>query len=338
MISNQFANKNNTIKTLKCIENILKLCSELNAERIAVNLDYDNIRHYIHFKNVFQDVFKGKHISITFFLNKIVEITEREDIETILKLFHKSLLGGHLGGEKMHKTISKFYNWRNMQQDIKNFVKKCPTCEKTKTHTNTKVPMQISSLGEFLFDHVFIDFVGPKQQSTEGHKYIFTATCDLTKYLVAVPTDDCTALTAAQCLLEHIICRYNFPSRLISDNATSFTSRVIKELTNLFQIKKIFSTAYHPQANIVERTHRTINAYLRAFTTHNKDLWHKLLKYATFAYNNSVHITTGYTPHELAHGFKIRIPNHLTRQKITYNCTALTVHLETNTHIHTLSY
>lgn len=42
-------------------------------------------------------------------------------------------------------------------------------------------------------------------------------------------------------------------------------------------------------------------------------------KFATFAYNNSIHSTTGFTPHELAHGFKIQIPNQLTKPKLTYN-------------------
>lgn len=174
--------------------------------------------------------------------------------------------------------------------------------------------MQISSLGEIVFDHTFIDFVGPIPSTSTGNKYIFTATCDLTKFLVAVPTIDCSALAAANSLLEHVICRYNFPSRLISDNATSFTSQVIKELTQLFSIKKIFTTPYHSQSNIVERSHKTLNAYLRAFTATNKNQWDDLLKFATFAYNNTIHSTTGYTPHELVHGFKIQIPNHLTKK------------------------
>lgn len=152
-----------------------------------------------------------------------------------------------------------------------------------------------------------------------GNKYIFTATCDLTKFLVAVPTVDCTAVTAANCLLEHILCRYNFPSRLISDNATSFTSQVIKELTKLFAMKKIYSTIYWPSSNKIERNHRTLNAFLRAFTEKNKDNWDEILKYATFVYNNTVHTTTGYTPHELAHGFKIQIPNQLNKTKLSYN-------------------
>lgn len=198
-----------------------------------------------------------------------------------------------------------------MTENIKNYVKECAICEKTKVTTNTKIPMQISSLGELLFDHTFIDFMGPIPQTERGNKYIFTAICDLTKFLIAVPTPNCNALTAANCILENILCKYNFPSRLISDNATNFTSQIIKELTHLCAIKKKFSTAYHPQANLVERTHRILNAYLGAFTTNNRDQWDEILKYATFAYNNTVHSITGYTPHELAHGFRIQIPTQL---------------------------
>lgn len=180
--------------------------------------------------------------------------------------------------------------------------------------------MQISSLGDILFDHTYIDFVGPiNPPSSEGHKYIFTATCDLTKYMIATPTKDCSAITSAECLLEYILLKYNFPSRIISDNASNFNSKVIQELSKFLQIKKIFTTPYHPQSNIVERFHRTLNTYLKAFSSKNRDNWHDLLKYATFAYNNSIHTTTGYTPHELAHGFRISIPNHLFKPKISYN-------------------
>lgn len=225
---------------------------------------------------------------------------------------------GHFSTEKMLKTIRKFYVWKNMTTSVQEFVKGCKICEKTKVTTNTKIPMGISSTGEMLMDHIFIDFVGPIAESKNGNKYIFTANCDLTKFLVAVPTKDCTALTAAKCILENIICRYNFPSRLISDNATSFTSNVIKELTRLFEIKKIFSTRYHAQSNKVEKAHRFLSSFLKTFTK-DRDKWDENLKFATFAYNNTVHSTTGYTPHFLAHSFDIRIPNHLTRVKQTYN-------------------
>lgn len=106
---------------------------------------------------------------------------------------------------------------------------------------------------------------------------------------------------------------------MISDNQTSFVGQVIKSLAELFVIKKIQTTPYNPKANIVERSHRTLNAFFRAYTEKNRDTWDELLKYATFAYNNTIHSTTGYTPHELAHGFKLKIPNQLQKTKITYN-------------------
>lgn len=318
-ISNQFSNRNNESTLRQCINKILKICEENGAEKIAINLDYDNLKHYLFFKEVFKEVFASSNISTSIFQNKLLEIQERDDIEMILKLFHQSILGGHVGAQRMEKTISQFYKWKNMSVEIRDFVRKCPVCEKTKVHTNVKVPMQISSLGEVAFDHTYIDFIGPIATSVNGSKYIFCATCDLCKYIVCVPTKDSTALTAARCLLEHIILKFNFPSRLISDNATSFLSKVISELTKLFLIKKIFTTAYHPQSNISERANKSIIQYVRAFVGTNKNHWDELLKYAEFVYNNTIHSTTGFTPHALVFGFSIRIPNHLTKPKVTYN-------------------
>lgn len=123
-ISNQFSNKHNMGSTLDCIENILKICTEELAENIAINIDYDSIRHYIHFKKTFEEIFASTQISTTFFLNKIITLSEREDIDQILDLYHKSLLGVHLGIDRMQRTISKFYKWDNMSEDIKNYIKK----------------------------------------------------------------------------------------------------------------------------------------------------------------------------------------------------------------------
>lgn len=318
-ISNQFAN-GNVIGTAKTrITEIHKMCRDQQSENIAVNIHCDGMRHQLHVKNIFAETFNTNIISITMFTNSIIEIDNREDVDKILKLYHESLLGGHFGTEKMLQTMGQFYKWKNMEQDIKRYVKDCGICEKSKYTKNVKMPMQISSLGEMLFDHCYIDYVGPIAQSIDGYTSIFTATCDVTKLMIAVPTRDMTAETTAECLLEHVLLRYNFPSRIISDNAQSFNSNTIKEINKLLQIKKIFTTPYHPQSNIVERQHRSLNSYMRSFTQKNKDIWSRILKYATFAYNNSVHSTTGYTPHELAHGFRIQIPNSLIKPRPRYN-------------------
>lgn len=148
-ISNQFANKQNQTLTTECINDVYKICGEKFAERIAVNIDYDNLRHYIFFKEYFGEVFKNSEISITFYLNKIIELIEREDIDFILKLYHNNKLSGHIARDKMMKTIS----WNKMERDITDYVRRCPVCEKTKTITNTKIPMMISEPGTEAFEN-----------------------------------------------------------------------------------------------------------------------------------------------------------------------------------------
>lgn len=318
LISNQFSGINERNETKKCINEMMMIVINEQAQSIAINLDYDNVRHYFYFMETFKEIFRPLDTEVAIYLNKIVELKEREDIDKILKLYHDGALG-HVGSERLQKTLTRFFTWNGMSNDIKKYVKNCPTCEKTKTVRNTKIPMQITSLGEVAFDVVFCDFVGPIQPSSTGKKYIFTMTCDLTRMLIGIATEDSTALTAANCLLEHVILKYNFPSRLISDNATSFISQIIKELTKLFAIKKGLTCIYNPKANLVERSHRTLNAYLRAYCSKNKDNWDEMLKYATFAYNNSVQSSTQYTPHELVFGFKQEIPTHLTKPKLSYN-------------------
>lgn len=94
---------------------------------------------------------------------------------------------------------------------------------------------------------------------------------------------------------------------------------MLKRINALLKIKRVLTTVYHPNSNIVERQHRSLNTYLRAYVEENDTRWDKLLKYATFVYNNTVHTTTGFTPHELAHGFKIQIPTSISKSREPFN-------------------
>lgn len=321
ILGKKIQNERELERTKLTILNILTTSMKMNYEYIAINIEFKSAESYFNFKEIFKQIFKNSTIKTTFYLNKIIEITQISDINKILNTYHKSLLGGHVGFERMKNNIQRFYQWPTMNADIKKFIQDCKICEKTKTNRHTRSPMQITSTGEKLFDHVFIDFIGPiNPPSTDGHVYIFTAICDLTKYIVAVPTYDCTAITAAKTLVENVVLKFNVPQKLTSDNGTAFTSELFKEMAKLLKIKNIYTNAYHPQANMVERYHRTLNAFMRAFTQKNPDTWHTILNFATFTYNNTVNTTTGFSPNELAFGHMIEIPTNITNNKPTiYN-------------------
>lgn len=303
----------------KIIETILKYTLDNNKTNLAINIDFNDHTSYFTFKTIYRKVFHGSTTATTFYLNNVVTVTKVKDIDDILKMYHKSLLGGHVGVERMKNNIRRYYTWPSLTKDIKEFIKSCATCEKTKITTHTRSPMQITSVGIAPFDHVYIDFVGPiTPPSAEGHHYLFTMTCDLTKYAIAVPTVDCSAITTAKAFVENLILKFNIPTKVTTDNATNFTAETTKEISKLLKIKNIPTSPYHPNSNIVERWHRTLGTYMKAYIEKEPDTWHTTISYALFAYNNCVHTSTGYTPNELVFGHNIKLPTTI-KSKPVYN-------------------
>lgn len=77
----------------------------------------------------------------------------------------------------------------------------------------------------------------------------------------------------------------------------------MRELCKLIGVTHDFSTPYHHQTlGGVERNHRVLNEYLRAFER-NID-WDVQIKYFTYCYNTSFHTSLSYqyTPFELVFG------------------------------------
>lgn len=99
LMSTQYANKLNEKELKECIELMLKNCTDNSVGKMAINVDYDDLRHYLDFKDSLVDTFKNTNILTTLYLNRILFLNEREDVDKILELYHKSLLGGHNGTE-----------------------------------------------------------------------------------------------------------------------------------------------------------------------------------------------------------------------------------------------
>lgn len=127
---------------------------------------------------------------------------------------------------------------------------------------------------------------------------------------------DCTGITAAKALVDNVLLKFAIPELLTSDNGSAFIDEILREVTKLLKIKRILTTPYNPKANIVERFHKTLGAYLRAFTQKEPNHWHELLPFALFAYNYTVHTSTEFTPNELMFGSSIQIPTAILENKV----------------------
>ena len=98
-------------------------------------------------------------------------------------------------------------------------------------------------------------------------------------------------------------------------------SAVFKNICKILKIKKINTSAYHPQANLVERSNRELKTYLRQYVMGNHHVWDQHLPYFQFVYNTTVNGSTDYSPYELLYGHVARVPTsiHTINQNLNYN-------------------
>ena len=91
----------------------------------------------------------------------------------ILQENHDSILGGHLGMNKMYEAIKRHYQWPNMKSEIEEYVKACAKCQINKTlRPKKRAPMEITTRARHPFEKCALDIVGPMTETMAGNKYI----------------------------------------------------------------------------------------------------------------------------------------------------------------------
>ena len=115
---------------------------------------------------------------------------------------------------------------------------------------------------------------------------------------------DVTAHTVAHVLYHHYFYIFGTPLRLMMDNDLAFTSEVVQELCNLFGVKRVCTSTYHPQSNgAIERQHQTVIKMIGRLSQDEKANWPKHLPELIQAYNGMRSAITGYSPHYVLFGY-----------------------------------
>jgi hypothetical protein len=141
--------------------NLKQFCKEDDIKQLATNklcqadnLEWETARLMIRY------IFRQTDIAILICTGE-VEYTKEEKLN-ILKQFHDSKLGGHLGENKTIKKIQNQFIWKNMKSGVKNYVKNCTSYQKNKiTNRHVKQPLAITSTSSIPFEKIFLYIVGP---------------------------------------------------------------------------------------------------------------------------------------------------------------------------------
>jgi len=194
-----------------------------------------------------------------------------------------------------------------MKETVKAFIRTCPICNERKGDSR-KAPLAPEPRVGRPFQRIGIDFA-ELGLTKNGNRYVFVVIDHASKFVEALACDNEKAETAADFIFSNIICRYGAPVEILSDRGKAFTGKVLTLLSKMCGIEQKFTAGYHPQTNgLTERFNRTLEEMLSKFVNPQLSNWDELLPSALFAYNTSVHSSTGYSPFEMIHGFTPRMP------------------------------
>jgi len=92
---------------------------------------------------------------------------------------------------------------------------------------------------------------------------------------------------------------------------TEYKNSIIEDLCKYLHIKNITSTAHHHQTvGTVERSHRTLNEFIRSYISVDKTDWDVWLRYFVYCFNTTPSMAHDYCPYELVFGKTSNLPKH----------------------------
>ena len=197
---------------------------------------------------------------------------------------------------------------------MKSYVNRCPSCNRFAKHKKLRAPLQpwqVSTAREVLAMDYFGQ--GKLPETPRGNTVILTMLDLFTKFAAAFPLVNSTSETTIQAILHGWIYRHGPPAVILTDQGRNFESVTFLQFCGDWRIQHIHTSTYHPQTNAAcERFNCTLKGKMNRLLGGGQLLeWDMAVPAAVFAYNTTVHSSTGFTPFCIMYGTEARIPGEM---------------------------
>ena len=219
----------------------------------------------------------------------------------ILHDAHHSATAGHMGQDRTFGRINRYYFWPGMRAQVERMCKECSVCLRSKRSNLGKPELLPHLVPHENWEVIAMDEVSGIPKS-DGYDAIWVFIDKFSKmaHFVPITKEGFTAESLADIFLTHVYRLHGLPRTIVSDRDPRINNEFWKTIFNRLGTKLNISSSYHPQTDgQSEVMVRTLIDMLRAFVNSNQDDWNQFLSCVEFAYNDSVHPGTGYTPFEL---------------------------------------
>lgn len=241
---------------------------------------------------------------LLYFQDRLFIPKDSQLIPPILQEFHASPMGGHSGIKATLSRISAVFYWPGMHADVKDYVKKCSTCQFSKYSTHSPYGLlQPLPTPNQVWEEISMDFI--TNLPCSANKTVIWVVVDrFTKFahFIALPTHF-SAQSLASVFISEIYHLHGVPKSIVSDRDKIFISKFWQELFKSLGTTLALSSSYHPQTDgQTEVLNRCLETYLRCFVSEEPQLWTRFLPLAEYWYNSSFHSAIGMSPFEALYG------------------------------------
>lgn len=229
-----------------------------------------------------------------------VIVLPKRFIHDVIKQAHCSRFSGHQSSYKTIFRLQQTFWWPTLAKDVKEFCDNCFTCQAVHNpfmFNTRQAPVQPLQVPDGPNQRVHADLFGPLLETENGNKWILVITDAFTKYtnIIAIPNKEAKTVTKA--IFDHWICMFTPMKMLITDNGREFANQVNKELCQMLDIKRAFTSSIHPQTNAAaESFNKWIIHYFKTFPIEKENQWEHYLPMVKIAYNTSVHDAISHSP------------------------------------------
>ena len=230
----------------------------------------------------------------------------------------------HPGYDRMEKTVSIAFTWKNMRDHIRRYVQTCRECQLCKKNVKKYGHLPPKEAEPAVpWNRVNVDLIGPynvkvgpkdKDEKKENLQLRAMTMIDpATGWFEIHAIPQATAECCMEAFDDQWLCRYPRPQYLGCDGGSEFKD-VFQQMARNYGLVLKPSTPYNPQGNsIVERIHQVVGDQLRTFELDEQELnthnpWSPFLSAVAFAIRSTYHTTLEATPAQLVFGRDMLLP------------------------------
>jgi len=228
--------------------------------------------------------------------------------------FHDDI--GHLAPDSILELVKRRYYWPKMEKDVRELAKSCPKCELARgrgpSQPVQKPPIRPIPPAAVPFERIGLDFMPELTRTKKGNRNIITCIDYATRWVIVEAVPDITTERVLAFLYSKVITQYGAPFEIITDRGSQFTSNAFDEFMNMYAIKHLLTSPYHPQTNgMVERMHQMVKHGITTMSEARPNRWDEFLDQTIFGIRTRTHATVKESPFFLLYGYHPRFPGDL---------------------------